>query len=63
MLMVSATHLLTINNQQITVPEQTETKGQTHLLGSGCSSGKSFSTGCSSNWWRDAFWWKMESQS
>lgn len=62
MLMGSATQLLTINNQPITVSEQTEIKGQTHLLGSGCSSGKSFSTGCSSNWWRDAFWWKKESQ-
>lgn len=40
----------------------TEPQGpQTNLLGSCCSSGKSLSTGCSSNWWREAFCWEQES--
>lgn len=34
---------------------------QTDLLGSCCSSGKSPSTGCSSNWWREAFCWTQYS--
>lgn len=33
-------------------------KINTHLLGSSCSSGKSLSTGCSSNWCRDAFYYQ-----
>lgn len=36
--------------------------GHTNLLLSRWSSGKSFSTGCSSNWCRDTFCWAPDSQ-
>lgn len=54
------THRLTGGNY---CPEVTEAEEpETHLLGSCCNSGKSLSTGCSSNWWREAFCWEQESQ-
>lgn len=45
------------NSSRVTCQQKQQIVSNTNLLGSCCSSGNSFSTGCSSNWWSEAFCW------